>query len=340
MTLRRPGPWSILFGLIVPLLAALPLVAGFFGWLHPAFDTASHFRAHLAAGLATTGLLAAAIGWRREGAVAALLAIAALVTTGVDHPLPLPGGRAEARSQDGDGAVYRLLQANLLFNNQSKELPLSLIGRIEPDIVTLNEVSTGWLGKLDLIEAAYPYRVVCPSSTAIGGSAVLSRRPFAAGTAGHCLEDGRLAVATIDFNGRPVTVAAIHLHWPWPFGQHDQIDRIAPVLEALGPAAIAAGDFNASGWSHAARRGAALSRTQPVPPTGATWFPKRVSAGVRKVIGLPLDHVLAGADIDVIDAVTGPDVGSDHLPVIVTFALPEPAETGPGSATAMAALTH
>ena len=55
---------------------------------------------------------------------------------------------------------------------------LSLIGRVRPDVVTLNEVSAMWAEKLALLSSAYPYRIVCTMDNRAGGVAILSLRPF------------------------------------------------------------------------------------------------------------------------------------------------------------------
>ncbi len=107
---------------------------------------------------------------------------------------------------------------------------LSLIGRVRPDVVTLNEVSPMWADKLVLLSSAYPYRTVCTIDNHAGGVAILSLRPFAEGTEGKCLEGGTFATATVDLGGRLVEIGALHLHWPWPFSQSYQIDNITPLL--------------------------------------------------------------------------------------------------------------
>ena len=46
---------------------------------------------------------------------------------------------------------------------------------------------------------------------------------------------------------------------------------------------------------------------------------------------LPLDHVLVGTGIGVLATRVGPPLGSDHLPLIVDLALPQPGLPQPGS---------
>ena len=39
---------------------------------------------------------------------------------------------------------------------------------------------------------------------------------------------------------------------------------------------------------------------------------------------MPIDHVTFGGGLVLIEHRVGPDIGSDHLPVFATFALPSP----------------
>jgi endonuclease/exonuclease/phosphatase (EEP) superfamily protein YafD len=199
---------------------------------------------------------------------------------------------------------------------------LSLIGRTSPDVITLEEVPPRWQEKLKLIEAAYPYRIVCPPPSHIGGVAILSRRPFEAGEEPRCYDRGALAIATVNFGGRPVSIAVLHLGWPWPFDQPDQLLDIAPVLETkLKRTALLAGDFNAVPWSETVRRVAEAGGLEVVRGIGPTWLEQGFPDVLRRSIGFPIDNVLAKGEI-LLNAPTRLDyVGSDHLPVLMEFGL-------------------
>lgn len=79
------------------------------------------------------------------------------------------------------------------------------------------------------------------------------------------------------------------------------------------------GDFNMTPWSPKFRQLVADSHLrdtvrgfglQPTWPAGAPQF------------WIPIDHVLVSPDILVVDRRVGPDLGSDHYPVIVDIQLP------------------
>jgi endonuclease/exonuclease/phosphatase (EEP) superfamily protein YafD len=285
--------------LFAAVAVSLPLVAGFFGRLHPAFDSLAHFRAHLAVVLAVLALALLGLrGWS-EGFLALALTMGAFATTTPALTnLLAPQAHAAIKPLPGDRAVYRLLQLNLYYENWDPGSVLSMIGRIRPDVVTLNEVSPEWKARLDLLQNAYPYRIVCPVRKAIGGVAILSRRPFAAGTEPGCFDRGSMAVAIIDLGGQAVHVTALHLGWPWPFGQHWQVGNVSPVLAATPGPALLAGDFNAAPWSATSQAIAAAGGLTPVSVPGATWLHHRLPLWLH-FAGLPIDQVMTKGDIDI-----------------------------------------
>ena len=303
-------------------VAAAAIGVGFLGRVHPAFDSLSHFRLHLAAllGVGATGLIST--GFRREAFAGLALATAAFFVTPGTWLDTVAGNQAKASATPDERATYRLLHLNARFDNPDPERFLSLIARIRPDVVTVNEVSSMWRQRLETLAAAYPHRIVCDARGLVGGVAILSRRPFAKGTSPECVDGGTLAVASVDFAGQPVSVAALHLYWPWPFEQPAQIDRIAPRLSDLPDAAILTGDFNAARWSETVRKIAAAARMEDAGPVGPSWLPRALPDMFRRSVGLGIDHVLAGTGLVITRIERADDVGSDHLPVVTEFWVP------------------
>lgn len=301
-------------------LVSIPLVLGLFGDIHPAFDSFGHFRAHLALAVAAGGLMLAATTYWKQGLLAMALGAAALWTTLPAFPIGGPPGAAASEADSGQ-AVYRLLQLNLRFDNPAPEKVLSLIGRTKPDVVTLEEVSKAWRPRLSLIAAIYPYSVVCSAPTHIGGVAILSRRPFAKGEAGRCANRGSLATADVDFGGRVLRVAALHLGWPWPADQWRQLDSLRSDFAGIGDTVLLAGDLNAVTWSATVRRVEKDAGLTHVPGIGSTWLDRRMPDALRPYIGLPIDQVFHKGEVAVLSAKTQESVGSDHLPVLVQFSL-------------------
>lgn len=311
------------------------LLAGFFGTLHPAFDSFSHFRMHFSVLMALLALPLLASSFRLQAAAGLLFAIACLVTTASALPRLWPQAAA---AKPADQIVYSLLQMNLRFNNPTPKKVLSLIGRTNPDVITLDEVSQMWTTELGTITSAYPYSILCPYPNGAFGVALLSRRPFMAGTKPSCEPRGAMATATIDFGGIDVDVAAIHLSWPWPKEQYWQIGELSQTLAGLGETAIMAGDCNAAPWSAAVRRVAALGGLTLMPSAGPTWIHRTLPDVLRRYAGLPIDQVFSKGGLTILSSQRLEDTGSDHLPVLVEFTLrPDDKQHENDHATALAA---
>ncbi len=137
------------------------LIAGFFGRWHPVFNSFAHFRVHLGFLLALGAVPLLFATNRLHAAAALLLGLGAAGTT--FPPGSLPGfGVVQAAPPIGPNQpTYKLLQLNLYHTNPTPERVLSLIGRVRPDVITLDEVSELWEPKLELLKAAYPYQINC-----------------------------------------------------------------------------------------------------------------------------------------------------------------------------------
>lgn len=302
---------------VLAALCALGAAIGFgyMGRLHLAFDAFSHLRLHLAALLL---LIAPILLWLRlrvQAIFAVLLAAAVIAQT-----LYLDGGPKFANA-DGAGPIYRLLHMNLRFDNQTPEAALSLIGETRPDIVTLAEVSAMWQARLSALEAAYPYRLICSQPSPIGGTAILSRRPFADGFEPICGDRGSFGHARIDLGGRKVEIAALHMGWPWPFEQPWQLPRLMPLLQQVGDTAIVVGDLNAVPWSAAARQVAQASGAEIQYGIGPTWLDRRLPDSWRGLIGLPIDNLMLKGGVMAASLRTLDNPGSDHLGLLLEFSV-------------------
>jgi endonuclease/exonuclease/phosphatase (EEP) superfamily protein YafD len=298
------------------ILAAL--IGGFLNALHPAFDSLSHFRLHLAVTGVSLAIILAAF---RNLLGAAALGVFSVLAFGLTAG---PSLLARKEALAAEGPKYRLIQANLRFDNRTPEEFLRVLARERPDVVTLQEVSVPWLPKLATVSATWPHQLVCPGTNRIGGVAILSRRPFAEGGLSICGNSGALAVQTVDFNGIHVAVASVHLKWPWPHGQAQQLDAMAASFETIrlkGDPVLIGGDLNAAPWSAAVARMAQLTSTRILPQVRGTWLLPSLPASWTRNVGLAIDNILS-ASLDITAAAALPAFGSDHLPILIEFTIP------------------
>ena len=346
MTMTKTDRGRVLHALLTgaTLVVLAMLVCGFFGAVVPFFDTMAQFRAHFSVLLVVAGLTLVLKRPRILGGVAAIAGMAGFVAVmpylmpGVSTGLaaiagaaPIatvaPQGKAETDAQASATAPhYTLLQMNLRKDASDKAAAIRLIGALSPDVLTLEEANRAWAPLLDVLSQSYPYRYGCAGPDDFYDALILSRRPFAGDETGECSRDGRLARQAVDFNGTIVEIVAQHLRWPWPGSQWRQIERAAkPKLRQLktaGRPVLVAGDFNAAPWSAAVKRYAELGGLTVVDGIGPSWFFRPLTRWIAPYAGLPIDNVMHSGPIDILGVARQAATGSDHLPLLVTFALP------------------
>ncbi len=279
---------------------ALGLIGGYFGDYHPAADSLAVFRLY-ALGALFFAMFGFAL-WRQSLLTYFSLG---LLLFGV---FSLRGQFANPPAVEG----FSLMQHNNLFRNDSRHL-VDYAQVNAPDIITLQEITTGSVQQLAAMRADYPYQVICPFS-AVGGVAILSKYRFVGEQGEGCIEGLGMVSARVALPDGEITVVSLHLHWPWPYGQSTQMDALIPALEGLKGPVFIGGDFNMVAWSIVMARIEAATDTKAI---GGFRFTKTLFSGL---VQLPIDHVLAPPNWPA-SAIRGPRLGSDHNSVIAHFAL-------------------
>ncbi len=276
-------------------------------------DLLAHFREPaLAASIAGT---LAMLGVRRKVALALGLLAAVQAWQVARHDWPDPV-RADPRSD----ARLRVLVANVLTQNEEREPLIRLIRRERPDVVGLIEVSPGWLADLDAVRSEYPYRYEYPA--AARGLAFWSKLPPTEVEPARPLAPGGNPAfgATLEFAGRPLRFWLMHnvspFERPDELPQGGEFARLAERVRRDGGPTIVAGDLNSTDGSPFFRRflrdsGLRDSRIgHGRQASWPTWSYYRIS----------IDHAFISADLAVVGRRLGPDIGSDHLPVLLEVA--------------------
>ncbi len=312
---RDPGAARLLAA-VAALYVFLTLVSflGAHGWV---FEILSHFRVQLAAGGIVLGALLGCWRLRSLGAAGVLLALTANLL-----PLLPYWSLGSAHAAPATRQVVRVMSLNLHHKYADLEAVRRLVARERPAVLVLTEYGQR---KGEVLEAVSPYfgfREVAPGT---GPFAVMlfSRFPVRSvdwhriGGGEEPVLEARLcpqdAPATSCF-----TVLAAHAVRPGPGGRTELRDRILMTAAERARArrdgaVIVMGDFNLTPWSDSFSRmlriGGLSDSARPfgVPATWASRIP---------VFGLAIDHILHGAAFRVVAHKSGPDIGSDHYPVM------------------------
>ncbi|MDD0843988.1 endonuclease/exonuclease/phosphatase family protein [Pseudomonas sp. Gutcm_11s] len=289
-----------LFGLLLPLLVK-PLT-GSHGTLPWLLDLASHWQWLFLAGLIITALTAA---WRERRWLFALLAA------------PLPWLTASPVLPSGDDATpLTVASANVHLSSRDVGPLRDWLAQARPEVVVLLEVSPRYAQALQTLPG-YPYRLVHADSSPFG-IALLSSLPLDHPQIGQDERGIPHLRARLQLAGCSIALSAFHPMPPLSPDDHSSRDRqLRELLRASGDGpALLAGDLNATPWSSAFAGLDALGwrRASGLAPT---W--PSLGAGV---LGIPIDHVLASRHWRLLSSERGPDLGSDHLPVLVQLGLP------------------
>ncbi len=223
----------------------------------------------------------------------------------------------------------KILFANVLTSNDDPARLLALIAAEAPDFIALVEVNRRWQTQLEpALAAAYPFSLFRPREDNFG-VAVLSRVEPAGGRVEFFADVETPSLdLTLPCGDRPSRVLVRH---PLPPGGAETAALRDQHLEGLADwmrftdtlhAATAPrvpvlilGDFNATPWCsplrhllastglHTAARGhAVVASTWPVP---------------IPFLRIPLDHALLNEELACIRYRVGPDIGSDHFPLLL-----------------------
>jgi endonuclease/exonuclease/phosphatase (EEP) superfamily protein YafD len=259
---------------------------------------------------------AALTGRRALTACAAVLAVLHVVAVA-----PLFG--AEAIDPASRRAPQlRVVTANLSHENAEPDALLAELAAADADVVALQEVTPRLWGVIarTSLRDAYPYRAV-RAAEGSGGIALLARAPLH-GTNVVWLDRRAALLASVEVEGRSVTVLAVHPHSPLDgYSRYAaEMDDLDAFIERLPRPLVVAGDFNSTRFNRrfdhlldGDLRDAHNARGKAF----ATSWPN----GTRLALPLLIDHVLVSDEVEVLDVWEGDGAGSDHRPVIADLAI-------------------
>ncbi len=275
-------------------------LASFGGAIHGLGDSLAVFRFWWALGLSISSVLLLNGQWRIAGigAVAVVLAAAPMVIGTLQANLP---GELD----------YALYQKNLRYDGTDRGGIIDDILDVSPDFVTLQEVSGANKLLFETLTQNYPAYLFCPFA-GVGGVAVLSKYPLVDGSQNCAGEQGIAAIQVISPDG-PVWIVALHLHWPFPHSQPEQVENLLAEMDFLTGPVILAGDFNMVPWSHTMRVFEDATGSKRAGPVLRTFLHD------KSPLRLSIDHILVPNGQGQLE--TRPLLGSDHLGLLLRFNL-------------------
>lgn len=273
----------------------------------------SHFRLQY---LVASLLLLLVFAIKRRATYSLLLVVA--LTINAAYVLPCYSDSAKVT---GDTRL-KFLYANVRSKNRDHERLIDLINSEQPDFIFLQEISTHWLAALQPLHADYPFSYSAAREDNFG-IAMWSRLPLASATHVDSPPLGYPTIVARTLMG-DTDLMLISTHPMIPLGRDNfdarnaQLQSVSEIVAHASGEVMLLGDLNASVWDRHFRRFEGSTglrsarRGNGVLPTWPTFMP---------VAMIPIDHVLVSSGIGIADIKTGPRIGSDHLPLIITVVL-------------------
>lgn len=223
---------------------------------------------------------------------------------------------------ESDGAPLKILQVNVLKDNTDTGKLRALISRENPDLIVACEVNGKFALMLRDLSFDYPHQMLEPRDDRYG-MAVLSKRPLEGQE--HLSFAGSKSLSMgfrLRHDNADIEFLSMHPQTPNRNikARNHEFLRAVKHFGDRRDNIVVLGDLNATPYCHAykklvralglknAREGQGLCGTFPA------FFPLRI-------LHLPIDHVLTGANLQVREFRRGPDIGSDHFPTLTTVSV-------------------
>jgi endonuclease/exonuclease/phosphatase (EEP) superfamily protein YafD len=259
---------------------------------------------------------AAALALRRR--LLAILCGAALVAqVAWVAPFFVPGQGVEAGAQ----GTLRVLTVNAYFGQADADAVVRMVHEQDADVLAVVELTADFHDRLEAagIEAVMPHHVDAKVGTGSPGSGLWSRTAL---TDPDTSEWSTFAMpaATVDVDGTPVRVTAVHPVPPLPEITgvwHQEMADLARRAHDEPLPQVLLGDFNST-YDHASFRAVLGDRFHDATRTAGHGLSLSWPVGERVPTFLDLDHVVvdAGMRVDDLDSLVVP--GSDHRALAVT----------------------
>lgn len=310
---RRSIGWQmavlVLLGSLV-LASAWPLGA----WSTYA-DAFSHLFGHALGGIIGSAL--ALVWWRRAWVALVGVGLATLAVPAVFAWL----ATVEETVRPGPGEI-KIVSLNTWHANGDLDRLQAYLEHEDADLVLLYEFGPTKQSLVAGLQGRYPFAAGCAESWDCS-VAILSKHAYASSVAGRREEfDGPpRMVVTFGSGPRPLTVIGAHMMRPidGPNGHLKEMRRVAGIARSAPGPAIVAGDFNSTWWSHSFK----VFREE----SGLTHMGRYLPSWPSLSRGLPpqlnIDHVWVSKELAVTEVHLGPDVGSDHRPLVAVVRMPD-----------------
>lgn len=237
-------------------------------------------------------------------------------------------------AQSGGVSNYRVMSTNLNVANNDATKVINLTKQEQPDLALFIEVNDSMAKQLDSLKTFLPYssNQLTPYQP---GAVLYSKDPLTDFEIRKFNTNNAVNLSVrVQTQSQQLSIVAIHPLPPIKRAFLDSRNKVftsvSDYIQQKTDPVVLIGDFNTTMWSPFYRTLASetdLKNTRKGLGTLPTW-PANLSYHLTpklnaftKLFQIPIDQCLASPSLGVVGMHTGPDIGSDHLPIVVDFSI-------------------
>lgn len=225
----------------------------------------------------------------------------------------------------------KIMLMNVLTSNNGYNAVFKNVDKFQPNVIFLEEVNAEWLKNMSNLDKTYPYSIKISREDNFG-AVLYSKTPF---INFDIKLFGRfelpVIVCEIESNKKKVKIIGIHTTPPgtqnYFLNRNEMLFELADLVKNDKNPTVVIGDLNTTMYSNSYKKfigKSGLINARKNYGIYPSWSPKSKILGfvydnVFKIMTIPIDQVLHNSKIKVNSFKIGSPIGSDHLPVIVSF---------------------
>jgi len=229
---------------------------------------------------------------------------------------PFYFGKNKTNAKEG----LKIGAINLLSSNTDFSAVTKFIHEENFDVLLLQELTPDWERQLDSTLSGFSTKIYEAREDNFGMGMLIKSNPLLL----EVMNIGQAEIPSIIAKMRHENLVIIGTHPLPPVGseyfdlRNGQFNEINSLVKSIGSEVVVIGDLNSSSYSPNFKK----------ITEGTTLRDSRIGFGLQPSwnalyswLAVPIDHALVTEGIEVIDRRLGPNIGSDHHPIIIEIAV-------------------
>lgn len=234
---------------------------------------------------------------------------------------PLYQTQAKKSTKQSGENSFTLLVSNVRMENDDKDRFHSLVLKINPDVLLINEPDKEWASSIDKLDKFFPYSIKHPMENSYG-MILLSKLELSKSVVNFLVKDNIPSIFTkITLpSGNKIDFYGVHPEPPKPgsdtYERDTELLIIGKKIRKTNNPSVVAGDLNDVGWSGTSTLFRKYSGLVDPREGRGLFNTYKVSIPLLRY---PLDHIFYSKEFGLINLEKLEDIGSDHFPLLISL---------------------